>query len=342
MSLIDIHPEELFDRLSAGTLTELEAERLRAHLAICDVCRFELSTRSDFRAELAALPSDLSAPALLPAFDRKASSPSDLARSPELQSSAPARTRRTRVRRGLVWFFAAAGLFMATGALASVVSGTRPWQLLGSFVPSVVPGVPSASVAARPGRRVMSSQAALQAAAPLSPAPSNSVAGAPAVDVGDIAPPLRTKRPAGSQESSAVKRARSVEAPHEEGSSASELFASANRARSSGQTARAVSLYRQLQTKYPRSGEAELSELTLATLLLHVGDARSALSGFDRYLARGARPLQAEALVGRALAQRALGQREPEIATWASVAARFPGTSYARRAEERLGALGRR
>jgi len=120
------------------------------------------------------------------------------------------------------------------------------------------------------------------------------------------------------------------------------LFADANRARANGETARAVTLYRQLQARFPRSAEAELSQLTLATLLLHVGDARGALAGFDGYLARGARALQAEALVGRALSQRALGQREHEIAAWQTVAERLPGTSYARRAQERLSALGKR
>jgi TolA-binding protein len=121
--------------------------------------------------------------------------------------------------------------------------------------------------------------------------------------------------------------------------SSAALFADANRARASGDSAGAIRLYRQLQQRFPRSSEAALSELTLATLLLHTGDARSALNSFDNYLGRGSRPLDAEALVGRALSLRALGQRDQEVVAWRSVIDRYPGSSYARRAAERLAAL---
>jgi TolA-binding protein len=102
-----------------------------------------------------------------------------------------------------------------------------------------------------------------------------------------------------------------------------------------------VRLYRTLQQKFPRSNEAALSELTLATLLLHMGEARTALASFDSYLARGSRPLEAEALSGRALSLRALGQRDQEQAAWRVVIDRYPGSPYARRAMERLSALRR-
>ena len=50
-TVIEIHPEELFDKLSLGSLSEQESERLRAHLASCAVCRFELEARGDFDEE---------------------------------------------------------------------------------------------------------------------------------------------------------------------------------------------------------------------------------------------------------------------------------------------------
>ena len=120
---------------------------------------------------------------------------------------------------------------------------------------------------------------------------------------------------------------------------ASALFADANRARTRvrRQSHPAVPPLR----RFPRSREAELSQLTLARLLLDSGDARSALGGFDTYLGQSGRALQAEALVGRALSLRALGRRDAEIAAWRDVLARHPRSVYARQASERLSALGR-
>jgi hypothetical protein len=39
---VDLHPEELFDQLRAGTLTEQARGRLQAHCAQCSACLFEL------------------------------------------------------------------------------------------------------------------------------------------------------------------------------------------------------------------------------------------------------------------------------------------------------------
>jgi TolA-binding protein len=328
MSVIDIHPEELFDRLTTGTLTESEAERLRGHLATCDVCRFELLARGDFRAELAASPE----------------------RSPATPQPDAARVRATRRvlvprrRRALIWASAAALLLMATGALASVVTGVPPWRLFAEAKnDEALPAATVRAAAARPKRGRSAppeplagagqSAEAQPAETPSSVTPAVANAASAEATPGPSAEPPAALLP--------VARSKASEA-RPESPSAGRLFADANRARARGEIARAVSLYRQLQARYPRSSEAELSELTLSTLLLHMGDARAALAGFDDYLARGTRPLQAEALVGRALARRALGQRALEIAAWKLVAERFAGTSYARRAEERLAALGGR
>jgi TolA-binding protein len=327
--VIDIHPEELFDRLTTGTLTESEAERLRSHLATCDVCRFELLARGDFRAELAASPE----------------------RSPATPQPDAARVRATRRvlvprrRRALIWASAAALLLMATGALASVVTGVPPWRLFAEARnDEALPAAAARVAAARPKRGRSAPPEPLARAgesehAQLAETPSSITPPALATAASAEATPVPSAETAAA--SRPVPRSKANEA-HPAPPSAGRLFADANRARARGDTARAVSLYRQLQARYPRSSEAELSELTLSTLLLHMGDARAALAGFDDYLARGTRPLQAEALVGRALARRALGQRALEIAAWKLVAERFAGTSYARRAEERLAALGGR
>ena len=51
MNVIDVHPDDLFDRELAGTLTEEERARLDAHVAKCEACQLERQLRADFRAE---------------------------------------------------------------------------------------------------------------------------------------------------------------------------------------------------------------------------------------------------------------------------------------------------
>jgi outer membrane protein assembly factor BamD (BamD/ComL family) len=124
--------------------------------------------------------------------------------------------------------------------------------------------------------------------------------------------------------------------------SAAELFAQANQARRGGDAGRASTLYRALEGQYPGSAEAELSRVTLATLLLDSGDPSHALLEFERYLAGPSRTLEAEALVGRARALQRLGRTSEERLAWQEVNQRFPRSVYARQAAERLTALGLR
>lgn len=313
MTVVGLHPEELFDKLVDGSLSGAEAERLRAHLAECSVCRFELAVRGDFEADLQKVPAPTPAPAPIPT---------------PLPMPAERRRVGSRRRPAWVWGIAAAALFIATGALASVYTGVPPWKLFDAAPPA--PDATEAKTAdaqrvkkARPPRRDVEAALPAESAALAAEAAPVVAAreAAPAPVVAPRAAELRATEP------------RAVEA------NAAALFADANRARASGDSGGAIRLYRQLQQRFPRSSEAALSELTLATLLLHTGDARSALNSFERYLGRGSRPLDAEALVGRALSLRALGQRDQEVAAWRSVIDRYPGSSYARRAAERLAAL---
>jgi TolA-binding protein len=315
MTVVGLHPEDLFDKLSNGSLSGAEAERLRSHLAECSVCRFELAVRGDFQTDLQKVPAPMPAPPPTPI-------PTPLPMPVER------RLRGSRRRPAWVWGIPAAALFMATGALASVYTGVAPWKLFderpaaaGATGPN--PAEAQRAKSARPARRAV--DAALPAEAVASSATVAAEAPAPAARAREMAP-------------ATVVAARGAEPRTAEPSSAA-LFAGANRARASGDSAGAIRLYRQLQQRFPRSSEAALSELTLATLLLHTGDARSALNSFDSYLGRGSRPLDAEALVGRALSLRALGQRDQEVVAWRSVIDRYPGSSYARRAAERLAAL---
>jgi TolA-binding protein len=119
--------------------------------------------------------------------------------------------------------------------------------------------------------------------------------------------------------------------------SAATLFSAANQARRGGDLAQAGLLYRALQQQFPRSSEAQLSRVTLGTLLLN-SDPLAALSSFDAYLRSGAQPLAAEALVGRARALRALGRRSEAQAAWQEVVARYPNSLYAKQARDTLSA----
>jgi len=58
MSRVDLHPEELFDRARRGQVSDLESERLEAHLEGCRACRFEQALSLDCAEGAAALPGD--------------------------------------------------------------------------------------------------------------------------------------------------------------------------------------------------------------------------------------------------------------------------------------------
>jgi TolA-binding protein len=124
--------------------------------------------------------------------------------------------------------------------------------------------------------------------------------------------------------------------------SAADLFSAANEARRNGDVAHATRLYHSLQQRFPASTEAQLSLVTLGRLELDSGSPSTALSTFNRYLARGGRPLEAEALYGRALALGRLGSTAQERKAWQALANKHPGSGYAKKAREKLRALAAR
>ncbi len=121
--------------------------------------------------------------------------------------------------------------------------------------------------------------------------------------------------------------------------SASLLFAKANKARRSGDTAAATELYRRLQGSFPGSAESRLSHVSLGRLLLDTGSAAAALQQFDRYLSAAGGELRLEALYGRASALSALSRPSEEQRAWQQLLKEFPGSVYAERARKRLGQL---
>jgi hypothetical protein len=336
MTVVGLHPEELFDKLLEGELTSVERGRLRQHLDGCAVCRFEYAARVDFEGEALTLAS--SAPPLTPL------------RAPRMVAPAP----RRRPRRLLTWGLAAAALISASGAVASVLTEKPVWRAV-SLLVSRSPA--PAEAGKRPA--VLRSRPSVQAAPVVAPAPA----------MVEPVPPLTASRPIEQVTTEAGPSMRTVaagsplvkvagrlsevapkaqpavvatEPTPEEPAPAAELFSDANQARRAGDFGRASGLYRLLQDQYPGSAEAELSRVTLALLLLDSGDARSALTGFERYLAGSSRGLEAEALVGRARALGRLGRRDLEVAAWQEVQRKYPRSIYGRQASERLLALGQR
>ncbi len=374
MKVVDLHPEDLIDRLSAGSLSPAERERLDAHLSQCDACRFELSVRDDFEQDAPVVEERPQLTFSSPSATERTRPPAPMPRAARVTPSMRARSRR----RWPLALLAAALLLCAGGATAAVVTGAvqAPW-LPWTAEPKARPSEPRAATVAKAAPKSKHVAAKLAA----SSAPSSAPVDEPAVaaDVPSATPPAQvpaapapltatsgvTSEPrvaavqrapapralalpsnaafaplAGASDSTASNAGAERASPKVDPAAA--LFADANRARRDGNAERAVTLYRALQSGYPSSSESELSRALLAQLLLDRGSPEAALAGFDRYLAQGAPVLSAEALVGRARALEQLGKPAQAAAAWREVQNRFAGSVHARLAATRLAALGTR
>jgi TolA-binding protein len=209
-----------------------------------------------------------------------------------------------RARRASFVAIAAAGVIAGAGLAAAAIGG---WQLRSERVASPAvehpPAAPPAPVS--------------EAAEPESALPAVDFTG-PAV------------------EPSADLRVPAPSAPPP--LAAAELFARANASRSEGHARRALSLYSELQSRYPGSAEAEIAHVSLGRVMLELGQSSGALGQFDQYLSRKPQgPLAQEALFGKASALSRLGRLEEERRTWEILLARFPRSVYRDRANDRLG-----
>jgi len=373
MKVVDIHPEELIDKLQSGELSSAERERLDAHLAQCSGCRFEISVRADLEQEA---PLFQERPQLT--FAGQAA-PRTLALATERKASAPRAVPSVRPpirRRWPLVLLAAALVLCAGGATAAVVAGAVVAPNWLRWSPEAKPSEPALGArdlkvthkSQRAVKAVVTSEAAAAPslvatavapvaavaapAAPMSassgavrslPAPVREAVLAPRAVVSNPEPP-RAAFPSAPEEARASAGASAPAQPDAavpRPDSAASLFADANRVRRDGNVDRAATLYQSLQTRFPGSSESKLSRALLAQMLLDRGNPEAALAGFDRYLAEDAPVLGAEALVGRARALEQLGKSEQAIQAWKQVQIRFPGSVHARLAAARLAALGR-
>jgi TolA-binding protein len=372
MNVVDLHPEDLIDKLEVGSLSVEEKARLEAHLRGCAECRFEVSVRADLADEALAPHARPAGPLAAP----------NAATRP---SSAP---RRSLPPRRALFFPAIAAALVAGGALAAVVSEVVRAGAEHAPLHRLEPRTHAAGRAQQGGHR--------RGASPRTGAAAGAAPGAEAAEFAEIEPPGAAPAPpegeehgvpkattagvetAASEETTAALaqprasgqrspgpdanragassdgprvrgaapipaalRANKTPEPAAEGEprTAAALFGAANRARRYGDTAQAMALYHALQVGFPASEEARLSRATLATLELDRGDPGAALEGFDRYIEQGGSALSVEALVGRAVALSKLGKTSEELASWKEVARRFPGTVHAKRAAARIAVL---
>lgn len=323
MKVVDLHPDDLLDKEARGELTSLERERLEAHLARCETCRFERVVREDFAEELflaeeEELPSQR-LPALLPQLEETKlgdAKPDDAKLDDANDDERPARTstRPSRVRRNLrVALLAAAALLIGSAATAGV--GGRVWAHVASALSlESTPIEVSAPTTA----------SAIAASAP--PKPRHVVAPV----ASELVVPETTAEPEPVVVPVALS-APAVETP-------ASLFDAANKARNAGDYGRAITLHRKLETTFPHSREAHTSYATLGRLLLDRGDAIGALQAFDAYQAKGPGPLDEAVLVGRATAFERLGRDSEARTTWMQLLRDFPDTPYREHAESKSSA----
>jgi TolA-binding protein len=97
-----------------------------------------------------------------------------------------------------------------------------------------------------------------------------------------------------------------------------------------------VRLYRELLARHPAASEAGATRMALGRLLLDDGDATSALSLFDEYLAAADPALREEAMADRARSLERLGREREERAAWSQLLESYPQSIHATRARARL------
>jgi TolA-binding protein len=304
----------LVARSRRDPLTRDERVRLDAHVTTCPSCRLEQRIGADFDAIGGVRPGDDVLDARL---------------ADAIVQGCSGRAHRRGPPPRWVWAsVAAACLLAAAGAGAGLSLGHRR--------------------ASGPQQGPAQLAGAEGAFGPSLPSPPPAVAEAPAPAVGTIVPmplvsreaeasaaaPPRVPRPSRAQQLRAEARSEPTEIE-----TASSLFESANGERRKNHVTSAISLYDQLQRRYPKSEEARISRVSLGRLLLERGIWSEALSQLDAYLASGdGGTLVPEALFGRARALEALGQTADARAAWNRLLLTFPDSVYARPARQRLDA----
>ena len=329
--IIDLHPEDLFDKEAHGALTDGERARLDAHLRACSACRFERRARADFADEDAAhaVVARLDLAALVAATPSVAPAPS----APE-PAPAPAPRPASVPPRPPVRTWARTALVAAAALLVVSVSGAGVQH----WVRSLAHDAPSASETV--ATKAVGTSVAAPPSAPHGVRSSGSIPAAAAVPPEESStsePPATALAPSATIVPVSLT---AVAPPRAPVVTAASLFDDAAQARRRGDHARALELHRQLEARFPTSHEAHVSYATTGLLLLDRGDARAALDDFDAYRARGTGELDEAVLAGRARALERLGRDDEARAAWRALLDATPTSPYARHARARIEGFG--
>jgi TolA-binding protein len=200
---------------------------------------------------------------------------------------------------------------------------------------ALLAGIAGATLLGRTAPKSQSPQPSLAVLAPSEPGNSTKARSLPPLDVASARAP---------SEASSVGRGLDPSAPPSRmltrpTDSASKIFREANESRRAGDSSRAVSLYRDLQRRFPDAAETNISRVSLGSVLLDTGAAPAALQQFDSYLASPRGALAAEATYGRGRALMSLHRSSDETATWQGLLDQFPRSPYASYAKRRLDEL---
>lgn len=372
-SITELHPEELFDKQAAGTISPEELSQLEQHLERCELCRLERAVRGAFQHEL-SLDEQLVGTALgaaLRQLSEQEPSEQELSALPTgntaSPSEAPPKLPRPahRPRKGL--------RRLAVGALLLASSAAAAWQL----------GVPQRLL----GNASLDAPGEASPAAPAQPTPPRSLSGAEgdgseaeraepeSVKPESVEPEASFDPAAQAQGSTELAQASANQAhtrpgnkkstkeisppkqeplvapsalnrgadggPKSERTPAS-LFEQATRARRSGDLAAAEQQYTKLTQEFPQSREAQTARAILAQLAVDRGELSQAVGHYNAYLTEKSAeaPLSEEALIGRARALSRLGAEADERAAWQRLLSAYPDSSARAEAVKRLATLG--
>jgi TolA-binding protein len=305
---------DLVARSRRRALTDDERIRLEAHLEGCTECQLELELGADFDAMAGVRPGDDVLDARL---------------AEDVLRRLSGRRRPTRSVVLPMMAAAAACTLIAAAALAGVGEGWVRRTLAPPAAHVESAAIRAAAVAARVGVAAIARPGepadpatAREASPPAAPLESTPAATPAATVVATSA--ARAPRAASS-------------GSHGEGETAASLFQSANAERRRGHLTTAISLYDELERRFPRSEEARTSHVSLGRLLLERGLWADALPQLDEYLtASPAGTLAPEALFGEARALEALGRRDEARRAWSHLLGSYPDSVYATQARQRL------
>jgi len=314
MTGVDLHPEDLLDRVRRGTASDDERRRAAAHIAGCLACRAEQVLLSDAARAAADVPGDDEKLARVRSRAGRAVRARMHGRGARRRTGHGDKRRGARLR---LRFAPALIVLLVAAAAAATPFVYRVWRPRAARVAAGAPA-PGTPLVVR--THEAPPPAGEEAPASESPLPRSRVA----------RPATRAARnetrvvPAGSRETAAG------------------LFARANQARREGSPAEVIALYRRLQTEFAGSSEAAVSQVALGRWFLdRMHDPAAALAQFDAYLRQSRQDtLREEALVGRAMALQQLRRGDEERRAWEALLAAYPGSTFAGRARARIDRTG--